>query len=105
MKEHWFGWLQWEGQKGRSTMVQSVASHACSCKSKGKAKKYTYIRYGIICVTIEVVSVVTWVISDVMRGSHKVVVSRKRSRQSVFTIGLHSHRIVVTIGHRVVKMS
>jgi len=60
---------------------------------------------------IEVVNVVTWVISYVMRGSHKVVVSRNRGRQSVFTtrclgrqsfftIGLQGHQNVVTIGRQ-----
>jgi hypothetical protein len=50
--------------------------------------------------TIEVINVVTWVINDVMQGSHKVVVSRKRGHHSVFTIGLHSCQNVVTIGHQ-----
>ena len=60
---------------------------------------------------IEVVNVITWVISDVMSASHKVVMSRKRGcqsvfatchwgHQSVFTIGLHGHQNVVTIGHQ-----
>ena len=61
--------------------------------------------------TLEVVNAVTWVISDVMRGSHKVVASCKTGRQSVFiisrqgrrsifTIGLHGHQNVATIGHQ-----
>ena len=60
---------------------------------------------------IEDVNVITWVISDVMWGSHKVVISRKTgcqsvfaiscwARQSVFTIGLHGRQNVVTIGRQ-----
>ena len=58
---------------------------------------------------IEVVNVVTWVVSYVVWDSHKVVVSRKRGCQSVFTsshwgsqsvfaIGLQGCQNVVTIG-------
>jgi len=60
-------------------------------------------------MTIEVINVITWVVSDVIRGSYKVVVSRKKGLQSVFTIspwchqgvfaiGLHGHQNAVTIG-------
>jgi hypothetical protein len=69
-------------------------------------------------IIIEVVNVVTWVVSDFMQGSHKEVMSRKRGhqsvfisshrgRQSVFTIGLQGRQNVITIcrhGHtKVVK--
>ena len=61
--------------------------------------------------TIEVLNVVTCVVSDVMYGSHKVVVSHKigcqcvftishRGRQSVFTIGLHGRQNGITIGRQ-----
>ena len=36
--------------------------------------------------TIEVANAVTWVVSDVMQGSHKVVATRKMGRQSVETL-------------------
>ena len=47
---------------------------------------------------IEVVNVVTWVVSEVMRGSHKVVLSRKGGPQSVFTVSHPGHQSVFTIG-------
>ena len=49
---------------------------------------------------IRVINVVTWVISDVIRGSDRVVVSSKKGSQSVFTIGLQSHQNVVIIGRQ-----
>jgi hypothetical protein len=48
--------------------------------------------------TIEVVNVITCVVSDVMWGSHKVVVSRKKGRQSVFPISHQGRQSVFTIG-------
>jgi hypothetical protein len=48
--------------------------------------------------TIEVVNAVTWIVSDVMWGSHKVVASRKMVRQSVFTISRQGRQSVFTIG-------
>ena len=50
--------------------------------------------------TIEDVNAVTWVISDVMKGSHKVDASRKMGHQSVFTIGLQGRQNFITIGHQ-----
>ena len=47
--------------------------------------------------TIESVNAITWVTSDVMRGSHKVVASLKI--KSVFTIGLQGCQNF-TIGHQ-----
>ena len=49
---------------------------------------------------IQVVNVITWVVSDVMLGSCKLVMSRKRGRQSVFTTSLHRRQYVITIGHQ-----
>jgi hypothetical protein len=48
--------------------------------------------------TIEVANVITWVISDIMQSSHKVIVSHKRGHQSVFTISHQGHQSVFTIG-------
>jgi hypothetical protein len=48
--------------------------------------------------TIEAINVITWVISDVMWGSHKVVVSCKTGRQCVFTISCWGRQSVFTIG-------
>jgi hypothetical protein len=61
--------------------------------------------------TLLVIHVVTWVASDIIRGSHKVVMIHNsghqsvfnlslRCRQSVFTHGLQGRRNVITVGHR-----
>jgi hypothetical protein len=47
---------------------------------------------------IEIVNVVTWVVSDVMRGRHKVVVSHKKGRQSVFTTSCQGRQSFFAIG-------
>ena len=43
------------------------------------------------------VNVVTWVVSDVIQGSRKEVMSCKMGRQSVFIISHRGHQSVFTI--------
>ena len=52
---------------------------------------------------IEVINVAMWVVSGVIRGSQKVVMSRKRGHQCVFTTSHWSHQSVFTMvlwGHQ-----
>jgi hypothetical protein len=52
------------------------------------------------CYLLKVINVVTWVVSDIMRGSHKVVTSCNRGCQSVFTTICQGRQSVFTIGLR-----